>query len=57
MAVLISVSEYDRLTAGRTDFLGALVDFRARNDLAVLDLGDVFDDTRDRSPGREVDWG
>lgn len=56
VAVLISVSEYERLTAGRTDFLGALVDFRARNNLTELDLGHALDETRDRSPGREVDW-
>ncbi|MES2641956.1 MAG: type II toxin-antitoxin system Phd/YefM family antitoxin [Myxococcota bacterium] len=57
VAVLISVSEYDRLTAGRTDFLGALIDFRARHDLSELDLGQALDDTRDGSPGRETDWG
>lgn len=57
VAVLISVSEYDRLTTGRTDFYGALIDFRARHDLAELDLGRALDDTRDRSFGREIDWG
>ncbi|MDP2308365.1 MAG: type II toxin-antitoxin system Phd/YefM family antitoxin [Pseudomonadota bacterium] len=57
VAVLISVAEYERLTAGRTDFLGALTDFRSRHNLAELDLGGVLDGTRDPSVGREVDWG
>lgn len=57
VALLISVAEYERLVGGRTDFTGALARFRAGHALDELDLGGALDDTRDRSPGRETDWG
>lgn len=37
------------------DFWSALQDFRQRVDLGSID-DDTFEDVRDRSPGREVDW-
>lgn len=56
VAVLISVSEYERLRSGRTDFVGALDAFRVRHDLADLRLHEGLEDTRDASTGREFSW-
>jgi prevent-host-death family protein len=55
VAVLLSVEDYDRLTAGKTGFWSAYTSFRQHVDLAALDIGpDVFEAVRDVSPGREV---
>ena len=56
VAVLISVGEYERLTAGRPDFMRALGAFRERFAVEELDLGEAFANTRDASAGREFGW-
>lgn len=57
VAVLLSIAEYRRLHAGKTAFWDAYQVFRDSTNLAELDIEpDVFDEVRDRSPGREVAW-
>lgn len=57
VAVLLSLQEYRRLQAGKTQFWDAYTAFRDAVDLAQLDIEpSVFDGVRDRSPGREVQW-
>jgi len=55
VAVLLSMREYQRLTAGR--FWEAYTAFRSTTDLAKLDIqSDMFEGLRDTSSGREVRW-
>ena len=55
VAVILSMRAYQRLSGGGVDFWQALGEFRRKYDLQELNLGpDAFSDTRDRSPGREV---
>ncbi len=55
VAVILSMRAYQRMTHGGANFWQALTEFRKRYDLQELDLGpDIFNGTRDRSPGREV---
>jgi prevent-host-death family protein len=56
VAVLVSVADFERLTAAKPNFWELVVAFRKRHDLAELDVDDVFRDVRDRSPGRDFDW-
>ncbi len=56
VAILLSVAEYERLSLARPNFWGALQAFRARHDFNELDVDQIFDGVRDRSPGREVKW-
>jgi prevent-host-death family protein len=56
-AVILSSSEYQRLTASKSSFWQSLQEFRDSNDLEELEMeADVFADVRDRSPGREVNF-
>jgi len=52
VAVLLSVSEYRRMTSGTPDLAGAIREFRARYDLSELDVDEVYRDVRYRAPGR-----
>ena len=54
VAVLLSISDFQRLTSGKDDLWTAIQRFRARHDLSDLDIDQVYGDIRDRSPGREV---
>lgn len=57
VAMLLAIDEYERLAAGRTDFWENYEAFRTMFALDKLNIDPtVFDDTRDRSPGREVNW-
>lgn len=57
VAVLLSSDEYQRLASGRIDFWSAYARFRESADLDGLDLDpSLFEDIRDRSPGRDVEW-
>lgn len=56
VAVLLSLEDYQRLTQPRVDLVSALKKFRAEADLDALRADEVFDGTRDRSPGRNVAW-
>lgn len=56
-AVILSASEYQRLTASKSTFWTSLQEFYSNNDLEELETeADVFADVRDRSPGREVNF-
>jgi len=57
VAVLLSVAAHALLTAGLVDFLGGVLDFRARHDLPALRLDEALEGTRDTTPPRELDWG
>lgn len=54
VAVLVSTDEYSRLTSKKTDLAVALERFRRDSDLAELNISEIYQDVRDRSPGRDV---
>jgi prevent-host-death family protein len=56
VAVLLSRATFDRLRGRRPDAWGALERWRASVDLKSLELKDVFEGLRDRSPGRAAKW-
>jgi prevent-host-death family protein len=56
VALLISVADYERLSSQRTDVWDKLQDFRSKHDLSDLDTDQIFENVRDRSPGRDFDW-
>jgi prevent-host-death family protein len=56
VAVLLSAQAYDRLTGAQGDLWSAVKAFREAHDLASLDIGGAFDNTRDRSRGRDFRW-
>ncbi len=53
VAVLVSISAYDRLTRKRPDLWSGIERFRAETDLEALDVEQILDGVRDRSPGAE----
>lgn len=56
-AVILSSSEYQRLTNLKSSFWQSLQEFYDHNDLEELEMeADVFTNVRDRSPGREVNF-
>jgi prevent-host-death family protein len=57
VAMLMAIEEYERLTASRAGFWDNSQAFRNTVDLAGLDIDPaIFEDLRDASPGREVNW-
>ena len=57
VAVMMSVEEYERLTANTTDFWDAYERFRAEVDLPSLQIEpEIFAGVRDLAPGREAAW-
>jgi prevent-host-death family protein len=56
VALLISVSDDDRLSSQRTDVWDKLQDFRTKHDLSNAEVDDVFENVRDPSPGRDFHW-
>jgi prevent-host-death family protein len=55
VAVLVSIQEYERLTAERVGLWEAYTRFRETTNLAELQIdGTIFDEVRGREPGREV---
>ncbi len=56
VAVLLSQVDYDRLTAGRTDFWEAYEAFRALPEFADVDIDPEIFTVRDTSPGRDVSF-
>lgn len=58
VAVLLDLSQFERLTPVRSTFEQVYRAFRARVDLSALqiDPDEVFGDTRDASPGRIVQF-
>ena len=56
-AVILSSSEYQRLTAKNSSFWQSLQEFYSTNDLEELETEpDIFASLRDRSAGREVNF-
>ena len=54
IAVIVSIAEYQRLKEGKKDFWDAVVEFRNSVDWDDFDDDeDIFENVRDRSPGRE----
>ena len=53
VAALVSISDFDRLTRTRPDLWSAVERFRAETDLEELDVEQILDGVRDRSPGPE----
>jgi prevent-host-death family protein len=56
VALLISVADYERLSSQRMDVWDKLQGFRAKYDLSDVDVDEVFENVRDRSPGRDFHW-
>ena len=57
VAVLVSVTEYERLTAPKGTFWDAVQAWRKTVDWDEMgNLADVFKDVRDPSPGRDFQW-
>lgn len=57
VAVLVSLSEYERLLGRSRSFWEELGRFRDREDIEREGVEtDTFDGVRDRSVGREVQW-
>ena len=55
VAVLISLKEYQQLSAGKQDFWDAYLAFRDQVDLEELAIDPaLFEEARDQTPGREV---
>ncbi len=55
VAVILSIQEYKRISAGQASFWDAYSAFREQVNLEELDIEpDTFAGLRDRSPGREV---
>ncbi len=53
VAVLVSISDYDRLTGKRPDLWSAIERFRAETNLEELDVEQILDGIQDRSPAPE----
>lgn len=57
VAVLISIDEYNRLSAGNSGLWQAVEKFRQQTDLEEVGIEpEIFEDIRDSSPGREAIW-
>lgn len=56
VAIMLSLSEYQRLTSEKVGFGATLAEFRQKYQIQALDINpdEVFDEVRDRSFGREV---
>ncbi len=54
VAVLLSAREYATLTGASPELWPSLQSFRRHASLQELDVEEIYRDTRDRSPGREV---
>jgi prevent-host-death family protein len=56
VAVILSMNDYRRLDGRRPDLVEALRDWRANAAITDEEIEEVFANTRDRSPGREIKW-
>ena len=57
VAVVLSFEAYQRLVKRPADdFWSAYARYRESTNLARLEIESVFEDIRDRSPGREPEW-
>jgi prevent-host-death family protein len=54
VAVLVSTERYEQLTTKKSDLASALDRFRKDSDLVELNIAEIYEDVRDRSPGRDV---
>lgn len=56
VAVLLSISEYERLSHSKPDLWEAIQRFRFEHDLTDFDPDEVFGSARDPSSGRDFKW-
>jgi antitoxin Phd len=57
VAVIVSLPQYRRLLEGKKDLWEAIQEFRQSPDFEPIDVDEVFEGVRDRSPGgRPVEW-
>lgn len=56
VAVLMSLSEYQRLSQERRSFWEAYQEFRRKHADSAVETEDAFADVRDPSPGRSFSW-
>jgi len=56
VAILLSCSEYERLTRKRGSFWESYQEFRRKYSDVDVDTADAFADVRDPSPGRDFSW-
>lgn len=56
VAVLISLAEYGQLANRRRSFWEAYESYRREHAESDVDVGDVFENLRDPSPGRDFVW-
>jgi hypothetical protein len=56
VAIILSIEDFDRLSSNKGTFGKSLAEFRRQWGIEMLDLNpdEMFQDVRDRSPGREV---
>lgn len=55
VAVLLSISEFDRLQGNERPFWDSYLDFREQFDLGELKIDPaIFSETRDRTTGRDI---
>jgi len=53
VAVLVSNEKYSKLTKKRPELAAALDQFRGDFDLVELNIAEVYQDVRERNPGRD----
>jgi prevent-host-death family protein len=56
VAVLISLAEYGQLASRRRSFWEAYESYLREHADSAVDIGDVFENLRDPSPGRDFSW-
>lgn len=56
VAVIVSITEFRRLQAGKPDLVAALRAWRERAQISDAEVDTLFAGLRDPSPGRDVTW-
>lgn len=56
VAVVLSLSEYERLSRKPRSFWSSYQEFRRKFEDLDVETGDAFADVRDPSPGRDFSW-
>lgn len=56
VAILMSLAEYGQLANGRRSFWESYEEYLRQHPTPEIDIGDVFEGTRDPSPGRDFSW-
>ncbi len=56
IVVIMSISDYQRLDGRRPDLVEAIREWRAGTEITDEEIEQVFANTRDHSPGRQIKW-